>query len=197
MPAVVCGRLAFQYQPHNTCVSKCLAIHHIQVFLPPRFAFMQLPDIIHTTMECLFLSLPSWPILWKCCDTHKKMILSKKLHLLVFSWSLIYGLLLAIYRLMTYTEIVHHKCLLLLRKSIRSKKVQETILIIHQNHEKGREETQEVKSQTNKPSHCGSECRFCANKQTRDLQALLSMRGATVARSAGGRKIGLPPEMCR
>lgn len=83
----------------------------------------------------------------------------------MFLWSLIYGLLLAVYRLMTYTEIVHHKCLLLLRKSIRSKKVQETILIIDQNHERGREETQEVKSQINKPLHCGSECRFCANKR--------------------------------
>lgn len=54
--------------------------------------------------------------------TQKEIILYKKIHLLVFSQSLIYGMLLAVYRLMTYSEIVRHKCLLLLRKSIRLKK---------------------------------------------------------------------------
>lgn len=33
----VSGRLAFEYQPHNTCVSKCPAIHHIQILTPTLF----------------------------------------------------------------------------------------------------------------------------------------------------------------
>lgn len=52
--AVVCGCLAFEYRPQNTHVSKCLAIHHIQISLYTHIAFMQLPDRVHTTMEALF-----------------------------------------------------------------------------------------------------------------------------------------------
>lgn len=52
------GRLAFEYQPHNTCVSKCLAIHHIQIFLLTHIAFMQPHVIFYTTMEISFFLNP-------------------------------------------------------------------------------------------------------------------------------------------